>query len=169
MTRRVEAKAWAVASSVSFVAVVSAASPVRASERAPFFLEYAAAPGCPDRHAWLEEVSRRSSRVVPASANERAPTLRVELTQLADRVRAELAAIDVGGRETRRTVFASNCREAVEGSAWIAAVWLDPSLRPQGPALPIPPAPPPPPAPPATRAQPIAPIADDPNPGARAT
>jgi hypothetical protein len=128
--RWLETNAWALAASASFAVVTLVGSPVRASERAPFFLTYTAPPGCPDRQAWLEELSLRSPRVVLAAESERAPILRVDLAEIDGRVRADLVAIDVDGRETPRTVFASSCREAAVGSAWIAAVWLDPSLLP---------------------------------------
>jgi hypothetical protein len=75
--------------------------------------------------------------VVLAGEGETAPELRVALTELSDRVRAEIVATDTDGRETQRTLFAANCREAVEGSAWIAAVWLDPSLLPPAEAAPV--------------------------------
>jgi len=141
---RVVSNTRVLSSSASFVAVVLATWPVLASERAPFFLTYAAPLACPDREAWLAELSRRSSRAVLVGEGENAPTLSVQLTELADRVRAELVAVDVDGSETRRTVYAPTCVDAVEGSAWIAAVWLDPSvLEPPPPPAAAPPGPPP--------------------------
>src|SRR6185436_11166552 len=56
-----------------------------------------------------------------------APLLSVTLTEVPEGVRAELSATDLDGAVTKRALVASTCREAVEGSAWILAVWLDPA------------------------------------------
>jgi len=101
------------------------------AERVPFFLEYRAPANCPDEETWLRELARRSSRVVLARDGQAAPSLRVTLTETDASVQAELTAVDLDGRATNRTLSASSCAEAVQGSAWVSALWLDPSASEQ--------------------------------------
>lgn len=122
-----------------------------AAEPAPFHLSYQAPSDCPTEAAWLAELGRRSSRAQLVGAEQAAPSLRVTLRQTARSVEAELVATDVDGRTTRRALVASSCDEAVEGSAWVSALWLDPSAtlaEPPEPTEPSPPPAPPSPAPP---------------------
>jgi len=100
---------------------------VCAAESVPFRLEYVAPANCADEAMWLRELSRRSARVVLAREGQAAPSLRVVLTELDASVQAELQATDLDGRVTVRSLSASSCTEAVEGSAWVSALWLDPS------------------------------------------
>src|SRR3954463_7285325 len=89
--------------------------PASAAEPVPFYLEYQAPPSCADENAWLRELTRRSSRVVLAHDGQAAPSLRVALAETEGRVNAELTVIDLDGRETKRTLSAASCSEAVEG------------------------------------------------------
>lgn len=98
-----------------------------ATERVPFHLDYAAPASCASEETWLRELARRSSRVVLAQNGQAAPSLRVTLIETDSTVRADLTATDLDGRTTTRTLSASSCAEAVQGSAWVSALWLDPS------------------------------------------
>ncbi|HEX2670335.1 MAG TPA: hypothetical protein VHM25_05655 [Polyangiaceae bacterium] len=102
-----------------------------AAERVPFHLEYAAPANCADEETWLRELSRRSSRVVLARDGQAAPSLRVALTEVDSRVEADLTVVDLDGHATQRMLNASSCAEAVQGSAWVSALWLDPSASEQ--------------------------------------
>ena len=93
----------------------------------PFYLEYAAPANCADEETWLRELARRSARVVLARDGQAAPSLRVALTEVDTRVQAELMVIDLDGHATQRLLSASSCAEAVQSSAWVSALWLDPS------------------------------------------
>lgn len=92
-----------------------------------FSLSYTAPPTCPDRDAWLEQLSRRSSNAALATEDEPAPALQVVLSEVAEGARAEIVITDSDGHESRRTLAAPTCRDAVEASAWICALWLDPA------------------------------------------
>jgi hypothetical protein len=93
----------------------------------PFYLQYLAPASCADEQTWLRELTRRSSRVVLARDGQPAPSLRVTLTETDASVQAELTVIDLDGHATQRLLSASSCAEAVQGSAWVSALWLDPS------------------------------------------
>jgi len=116
------------------------------AEPARFFLEYQAPPSCATREEWLRRLSRRSARAELATASDTAPLLRVVMTALPEGVRVELAASDTDGRGTSRTLAVPTCEEAVEASAWILALWLDPTAGSSVTAEPEPPPPAPPPA-----------------------
>jgi len=102
-----------------------------AAERVPFYLEYVAPANCADEETWLRELARRSARVVLARDGQAAPSLRVALTEVDARVQAELMVVDLDGHATRRSLSASSCAEAVQSSAWVSALWLDPSASEQ--------------------------------------
>jgi len=111
-------------------------SAATAVERVPFYLEYVAPANCADEETWLRELARRSSRVVKARDGQAAPSLRVALTELDASVEAELTVTDLDGHATKRMLSASSCAEAVQGSAWVSALWLDPSASEQPAAEP---------------------------------
>lgn len=102
-------------------------SAAAAAERVPFHLDYAAPESCANEETWLRELGRRSSRVVLATDGQAAPWLRVSLKEVDAGVQAELMVIDLDGHATKRMLAASSCAEALQGSAWVSALWLDPS------------------------------------------
>jgi hypothetical protein len=71
----------------------------------------------------------------------------VLLTEAPEGVHVELVASDVGGGGTTRSLVVRTCEEAVEASAWILALWLDPTATSPAPSVEPVDTPPPPPVP----------------------
>ena len=101
-----------------------------------FYLRYSAPASCPEQSEWLRRLHEHSPHAEMAVASEAAPSLSVDLTEVPGGVQAALSATDLDGDVTTRSLVGPTCREAVDASAWILAVWLDPAAA----ASPAPPA-----------------------------
>jgi hypothetical protein len=108
----------------------------------PLRLTLDADAGCPDRASFVAELRKHAPRIREASAEERAPTLRVELraSEGTYSARLTIAAPD-GALEGSRELHGADCASVAGGLAFAAVLVVDPEA--------VDAAPPPPQVPPA--------------------
>jgi hypothetical protein len=121
----------------------------------PTLLQYQASAACPSAADFQRAVQRRSARLQFVAEGSHERTLAIALRAGDTAVVGELRLLEADGSVRQRNVRFSNCAEAVEGLALIAAVSLDPQSLLE--AAPQEPAPPPRPPPVAQTAKPDAP------------
>jgi hypothetical protein len=112
---------------VAFGALAVGQQDARGAAAPRFYLRYSAPASCPEQSEWLRRLRAHSPHAEMAVASEAAPSLSVDLTEVPGGVQAVLSATDLDGDVTNRALVGPTCREAVEASAWILAVWLDPA------------------------------------------
>jgi hypothetical protein len=112
-------------------------------------LELLTTPGCGTEAELARAIRARSERIRIESETTASRRLRIEVHESVGGVTTVLSLTQPNGRRSTRTLRASNCAEALDGAALVAAVSLDPAASTatvvEAPAPP-PPAPPPPPA-----------------------
>lgn len=114
------------ASEPSANAATSSSTPAPPIDRT-FRLDYRAPPDCPSRDAFVERLRRRESAGLLDVTDSSSRLLLVQLETLATNTRARLVVREAEGKETERSLTASDCDEAVDALALIAALLLVPA------------------------------------------
>jgi hypothetical protein len=146
----------------------------------PVRLTVKAAPNCPGREAFLGRLEARGVRIREPQADERAPSMRVELRADDGQVFGQLTfhPIDgpLDGEDLRREVQGTDCDSVAASLALVAAVILDPTATDAAAVVQPVPAPCPVPAPiptctapPRQEPAPAAPPRQEPLPPARSS
>jgi hypothetical protein len=106
-------------------AALLVAAPLRAQEES-VHLDYDASEGCPDRAAFIAEITARTSRArfVDAAADVR--SFRATIRNQADRAVGSLVS-NTGQNGAERRVSGKTCSEVVSALALITALAIDPS------------------------------------------
>jgi hypothetical protein len=137
---------------LAFFAVIATgrqarAQPVGPETIEPNGLEYSVPASCPDREAFVAQVSARTPRFVIAFGAEAARVFVVNVVARGRGVMGRLTVREASGVEATRSVAGEGCEEVVGALALMTAMAVDPNAS-TAPARPAPPAPVPPPPPP---------------------
>ena len=110
------------------LAIVLAHVPVSADEPARLSLAFDAAPGCPSRERFEQELAYRTSRLVIDPSRDASSRLDVRITEQRGRYVGKLV-LALGGASESRAVTGARCETVVAALSLAAAVLVDPGAR----------------------------------------